>query len=48
MEERAALIGGRLTIESSPETGTLVDLVAPFRLPETKVDASLVVEAGRS
>ncbi len=48
MEERAALIGGRLTIESSPETGTLVDLVAPFRLPETKVDASLVVEAERS
>ena len=45
MEERAALIGGRLTIESSAETGTLVDLAAPFTLPRTKVDKSLVVEA---
>ena len=30
MRERAALIGGRLRIASSPETGTLVILTAPF------------------
>lgn len=30
MRERAALIGGKLRIESSPETGTLITLTAPF------------------
>ncbi len=39
MRERAALIDGRFRIDSSPETGTLITLTAPFARPATLVTA---------
>lgn len=41
MRERAALIGGRLRIASSPETGTLVILTAPFSASMSLAGAEL-------
>ncbi len=46
MEERARMLGGRLTIHSTPGTGTLITLLIPVRLTNETLDTKADVVAG--
>lgn len=38
MQERAELVGGRLTVESAPAQGTTIKVLLPFRTPSTEIE----------